>query len=748
MDDLAKLGIKVDASEAGTAAQLMDKLTASAKGTATSAELVETAFTKLMQVLGPAAVAKYLYDTAAAAVNLQDEYVRLSEVAGTLPSTMQALDLPARLAGTSLDSVAMAIARLSKNIGDAQAGNRQSESILKILGIDITGQQDPADQFVQLSKTIMGMSDASVQAYATMTLLGRSFAEMKPLMKEVADAGGIHATQTDEEIRAAKEFKDTLTKLNFELEQGKIQIVNNYLPQLKDVAQSFREGYAEGGLFVGVLKAIQMWQVGSDLHNANKDIVDFTEKLQDAQNQLQRLKKEDADYRKQNPDGERQDFNATAIAQLQKFIDQTQLAINARLAWKKELEGGPGIGTGAKQGAKPDGMDIDAINAVIAEAQLKAQMERKKNYDQQVADVKGFVDQYSAAIDTQNTLTKEAYKRNEITEEEQTAQLGQNEADRLTVQRLAAEQLEDLAKGINDPAKAREAAENQKKVNAQIVGNEAATASALVTIAYQKIKAYQDAYAAAYKAGEGVFNETKTAEQREKESYQKRKEQLAVFLADNRDMGLDAKAAEEQLEYTHQAALLNIELNKHQAERSMLTGTWQLAGQLMDQLGAKSKVAALAAIAISKGLAMAQVVQQTAVARMQVMADPTILAPAKPAALAFVETMGSIQLGLIAASGLLQAASVGSGGGGASVGGGSSGGALPTFNANPVTGQPAGSTPQSEQTAITINFNGHILGTQDFVDQTLIPAIKDAIDNRDFVIIGPNSRQASNITGG
>src|SRR4051812_40118873 len=105
MDDLAKLGIKVDASDAGSASTLLDKLTKSADGTATSVETLESGFKKLMIVLGPAVVAGALVRVASHAFELQESFVRLSEVAGTLPSQMAALDLPSRLAGTSLDSV-------------------------------------------------------------------------------------------------------------------------------------------------------------------------------------------------------------------------------------------------------------------------------------------------------------------------------------------------------------------------------------------------------------------------------------------------------------------------------------------------------------------------------------------------------------------------------------------------------------------------------------------------------------------
>jgi hypothetical protein len=44
---------------------------------------------------------------------------------------------------------------------------------------------------------------------------------------------------------------------------------------------------------------------------------------------------------------------------------------------------------------------------------------------------------------------------------------------------------------------------------------------------------------------------------------------------------------------------------------------------------------------------------------------------------------------------------------------------------------------------LNLTVNGHILDTQEFTDTILVPALKDAIDNRDVTIIGANSRQAA-----
>lgn len=174
-------------------------------------------------------------------------------------------------------------------------------------------------------------------------------------------------------------------------------------------------------------------------------------------------------------------------------------------------------------------------------------------------------------------------------------------------------------------------------------------------------------------------------------------------------------------------------------KRGMMIGTWQLGAELLQALAGKSKLAAIAVIAINKGLAIAQVVQATAVATMRAFSDLGPIAGI-PAA-ATIRTLGAVQIGLIAATGLLQAGNVG--GGGASFG----------SPANPVSTTPglASANRQEQlppQIVLNLTVNGHILDTQEFTDTILVPALQDAIDNRDVTIIGANSRQAANLVAG
>lgn len=120
----------------------------------------------------------------------------------------------------------------------------------------------------------------------------------------------------------------------------------------------------------------------------------------------------------------------------------------------------------------------------------------------------------------------------------------------------------------------------------------------------------------------------------------------------------------EKIEKKHQSNLLKTRINSEtQASKSIVSMRQTVANQsigLLQALAGENKIAALAAIALQKGLAISQTIMSTEVASMRAMAE---LGPiAGPPAVATIRSMGALSVGLIVATGLVQAASVGSGG--------------------------------------------------------------------------------------
>ena len=129
-----------------------------------------------------------------------------------------------------------------------------------------------------------------------------------------------------------------------------------------------------------------------------------------------------------------------------------------------------------------------------------------------------------------------------------------------------------------------------------------------------------------------------------------------------------------------------------QALRDQGRETWSALGTFLQQFAGKSKAAAIAAIAIQKGLSIAQIISNTAAAQMRAIAE---LGPiAGPPVAAKIGLYGKLQAGLVAATGLAQAMSSG----------GSAGGSAPSLGGGAGTTQPA-EPPQPTQT-VAINLQG------------------------------------------
>lgn len=164
-----------------------------------------------------------------------------------------------------------------------------------------------------------------------------------------------------------------------------------------------------------------------------------------------------------------------------------------------------------------------------------------------------------------------------------------------------------------------------------------------------------------------------------------------------------------------------IEQQKTDMIRNMQQNVWQAAAGFLRTFAGESQAAAIAVIAIEKGLAIAQASMNTAVAYTKA------LALGGPAYAAQVAALGKIQIGLIAATGLAQAAQVGSGG------------ASPGTAPNPIYTEPAssnlpetlGTQQQGQQSITNITVYGAI---PEEMREDMISMIQDAQENDELVL--------------
>lgn len=734
MNDIAELTLRINSLEANQAAAALDKLQASGKGAAQTASLLEGAFNKLMAVLGPTALAYGLYRAVSGALELQASFVKLAEVAGTTSSMISAMDLPARLAGVSLDTVAASVARLGRALGEAQLGDVAKRGMLKALGIDPKDGRDAALVMVDVAKALVGMKDQNVAGAASLSLLGRGYAELRPFMKELVEQGGLIARTTDEQNRAAKAFEDELVKLNFQIGQSKIALANDLLPWLNSTVVAMNAAYKSGGLLAAAIAGIQTAITGTDLDQANREIFETGEAIARLGKRINELGEGGKD---RSPWYDRSLLNA-----LNAQMDEAQARLARAQEYKRQLENPGAVGSQVIAPAAAAAPEVGGS----AEDKVRKLMEAAKHYEEQINQLKAYGARYAEEIRTANTLAdlaeKEGGVQNQRTAEELLLEkLGNNQAN-LMVQREYLKQQKELSEGQGNLAKAAEAAGAIAVINSQIVANEVITQAQIQAARTETFQKQRDEYnawaAAAAAAGETVAESLMGERELEERHYADRLNSLEVFIAAQGEAYTGGAALRERFEADHQAKMGSLEAQG--AQQRLKLEQMTLREQASFYFGTLAQITAAGAqhnktlFELNKVASIANAIISTYEGASK--------------ALAWGWPLGPVFAGIIAAAGAANIAVIagthfGSGTSAPSIGGGAA------IQTTPAPGSPA--TPVSGQTGgqpvLQVIIQGNVLGTRDFVDNTLIPALRDAIDQRDFIIIGQNSRQADNLTG-
>lgn len=146
-----------------------------------------------------------------------------------------------------------------------------------------------------------------------------------------------------------------------------------------------------------------------------------------------------------------------------------------------------------------------------------------------------------------------------------------------------------------------------------------------------------------------------------------------------------------------------------------------------------SKKVAIAAILVQKAMALKEafLAGQVAIAKAAASAPP----PYNLAPIAIAKAFMVANLAAIAATGIGQIQSINS-----------SGGAALGSAANPVSTDDSDDSSQgaTSQSTVQVIIQGNVLGNQEFIDE-LIESIKEEVNEKDVIIISPNSRNAQDL---
>lgn len=246
---LQSLGVqaeRVSASMQSTAKSAVSSFTDLAKGMllGTAVGLSFDAFKgKIMSTVDSMAQLKTMSERTNASVE------NLSKISGV-----------ARAAGSDMDTVSMAISKMSKGMAGADDETKGAGAALEYLGIsakDSAGNlKDPAAMFSEVSKQLTLYQDGAGKAAIAQALFGNASAQILPTLKLLGESGDQVAKVTDEQATAARQYARDISKLDGEKNQLVKTITVAVLPTMSDFANVLLDASKNTNVVNGEVKKL------------------------------------------------------------------------------------------------------------------------------------------------------------------------------------------------------------------------------------------------------------------------------------------------------------------------------------------------------------------------------------------------------------------------------------------------------------------------------------------------------------
>jgi hypothetical protein len=594
-------------------------------------------------------------------IDAADSAGKMAQKVGISVESFSALKYAMEISEVSVETFEKAMRKLAVGMVDAQSGTGEARVAFRAMGIDVesaAGKLKKGDDILlEIADSFKAMDSGANKAALASKLFGERIgtqlipfldlgrAGIEELKKEAERLGVVFSTEA---AKAADEFNDNLTRLSNVMKGIAIDIGGPLVKALNEAAKAFQEAQKEGAGFLATLGQIVFrLSMGSDLNIMTRELAGLGGALHDAQNELQEAKHLAAQVNPALADqaNRRVDVAAARVKQIEDRMKVLRGIMNDPFAAPEKSD----VGAGAK-GEAP---------RLLTDAELKKMNDGAQAF---ITALGGPLVQ--AAEEAQNRLEgmvdtwDEFGRRISVPREGFEASVKAADTQLRKALGLDLQETDDLyAHNI-----AELIAYNDERMRIMI---EAATREQDLAVEMGAAAVGADPMSYSMKLEElRSFLVSKSDLEIEQLSInlERQKEIMDQFSDDELEALGGKQALIEGMERAHAGKLLAIERQKHDAERSMEIMTFQLAVGLLSKFAGESKAAALAIIIIEKGLAIAQIKINTLVAAMRARAE---LGPiAGEAAAARITALGALSIGLVAATGLVEAASLGGAGSG------------------------------------------------------------------------------------
>ena len=232
--------VKRQMTEAGTTAQSF----ASAVG------LLNPAFAGLAGAAGLVAFVKHIIDA-------RDALNDVADATGASIEGLSSLERVARLNGGTLDQVSGILVKFNQALNDAGDPNSDAARTFAALGLSVKDlkAQDPSAALQRTAIALTGFADGGDKARGTMELLGKTTREAAPFLKDLAEAGKLNASVTEDQAAAAERYNKQLFAMRVAAEDAGRALTNEIGNVLGELVLRYQTASKAFGGFAGVLGA-------------------------------------------------------------------------------------------------------------------------------------------------------------------------------------------------------------------------------------------------------------------------------------------------------------------------------------------------------------------------------------------------------------------------------------------------------------------------------------------------------------
>ncbi len=224
------------------------------KSTKSAVSTVKTAFAGLGVSIGAGAFVAGIKS----AIDQADEFNKLSQKVGIATEALSELAYAAELSDVSREGLTKGLKSLSTNMYEAAQGGKEAASMFKGLGVEFEsapGKLRASDEVLgDLAERFSRMEDGAAKSALAVKLFGKEGLTMIPFLnqgkaglqqlREEAQRLGI--VMSAEMAASAERFNDNLRAVTASAEGLKIQMANQMLPGLNNIAKAMKLA-AEGG---------------------------------------------------------------------------------------------------------------------------------------------------------------------------------------------------------------------------------------------------------------------------------------------------------------------------------------------------------------------------------------------------------------------------------------------------------------------------------------------------------------------